>query len=197
MMRRRSVVVAAIATGLVLVAPAAGAFADYPPPVATKGQGTVEPSRVGIGECTTFSGGGFQDNAHLAMTDNSAQLAPTSADGNGDFQSRVCFNSDAQPGRHVLEASGTGANSGRRTVDATVIVQGASESRSGSSSSGGRVAHPGVASHGSESGGLPFTGFDVLLMISAGLFVAVVGSMLLMVSELRYRRRRRRRASAA
>jgi len=201
-MPARSLVVAVTAAGLALVAPAANAFADYPPPVDSHGEGTADPSRVGIGDCTTFAGGGFGAGAELAITDQGAEVSTIHADRNGDFSTRVCFNSGAHPGRHVLEASGTGASGEHRTVDASVVVQGGSESSNGqhagsAGQSGSSQSAPGQMRKASSSHllGLPLTPFNTLVVIVAGLLVLAVGSMALLVGEVRYRRLRRRRAS--
>src|SRR5438445_11578975 len=105
-MRSLSRVLAVIAAGCSLLLPAADALAKtYPPPV-SRGEGTADPSRVGVGECTTFSGGGFRPLSDVTVSDDGRFVRTVSADVQGNFAAQVCFNGDAKPGKHTLEGDG-------------------------------------------------------------------------------------------
>lgn len=118
----------AMVAGLVsfgLVAPAMAA-GPYPPP--PKGTGRVDPSRIAVGECATFSGDGFKPRTAVAVSDNGAARGTTTTTDQGTFSMRLCYTSDAQKGRHDLAGSGTGANDSPLTVYAVLTVTGVRQS---------------------------------------------------------------------
>lgn len=187
-MKPRRLVAAVVAgTAMATAAPVAIA-GTYPPPVSAA-QGTAVPSRIEVGGSTTFAGGGFRADTRLDIADNAAPVRTIRADGAGEFSTKIYFNGDAKPGRHVLSAKGTGAHGEQRTVTATVEVLGERVSQ-GDIGSGGRLS---AGATGSNGGRLAFTGLDVVGIVVAGLLLVVVGSLVLMASERRYRRRMRAR----
>ena len=160
---------------VLLTAPIAAA-ASYPPP--SDNNGTVTPSRIQAGECAVFSGGGFEPLSAVAVTDNNESRGTAQTDEQGSFAKELCYDVTTPAGQHHLKGTGDKAgNGGRRTVTAELFVEGVSQSSSpGNHGSGKNVAFTGA------------TGLGAALL--ALLFVGV-GSLTLVVTELRHRRRRR------
>jgi hypothetical protein len=201
-----------LSLGLAAPALAAG---PYPPP--PKGTGRVDPSRIKVGECATFSGDGFQGTTPVTISDNGVVRGSTTTTGSGTFSYTLCYTSDAQKGRHDLAGSGTGADRNPLTVYAVLIVQGTQQSagnpttRSGGSASattgdaGGSTTDPTVVSGttgaiqapvaGGTSGGTAVpvgaenSGTRLILLALTGLGFAVLASLLLLLLARRRRRR--------
>jgi hypothetical protein len=123
----RVVVSAAVMGVVVLLGPVVHAAGPYPPPPASGGQGQVDDSRVEAGECVIFSGDGFKPGTTVTIRDNGKVVgtAPVAAD--GTFSKRICFDTDAKPGRHTLTATGVATDGRPLTVSAVVFVTGVSQ----------------------------------------------------------------------
>ena len=203
-MKRHLAVVASLVLSAVAAFPTvAAAKGTYPPPV-SQGQGTADPSRVGIGECTTFSGGGFRPASSVSVSDDGSYVRTVKAALDGTFSAQVCFNSEAKPGRHTLEGRGVTPEGGTRIVTAVVYVLGQSVSHGGGGGNGGGQGNGGgngngngngaansanatsTARHGSLRGSLVLDAVAVL-----GIVVVGGGSMVLLGLERRARVRRR------
>jgi hypothetical protein len=181
--RRSTVIRAALCLLVVLLgfgstAPA-GAATVYPLP--TRGQGTVSSTSVHAGDCVIFSGSGFAPNTPLTLTDNGKVVGHTRSDGIGDFSAKVCFPTTARLGKHTLEAAGRGANGAARVVFASVTVLGVV------------VTRPGTVGPG---GTLPFTGSDILSLLGLGLFLVLLGAVLVWRNNRAGERRRAARLTA-
>jgi len=175
----RLVATIVVATAMATAWAPAATAGTYPPPVSAA-TGTAAPSRIEVGGSTTFAGGGFRAGTALDVADGASPARTIRAGGAGEFSTKMYFNGDVRPGRHLLSARGTGAHGESRTVTATVEVVGQRVSQ-GAISTGSRLA---------------FTGLDVIGIVVVALVLVVVGSFVLMESERRYRRRlRRARAS--
>jgi len=149
--KRHLAVVASLVLAAVAAFPTvAAAKGTYPPPV-SQGQGTADPSRVGIGECTTFSGGGFRPASSVTVTDDGTYVRTVKAQLDGTFSAQVCFNSEAKPGRHTLEGRGVTPQGGTRIVTAVVYVLGQSVSHGGGGVNGN--GNGGGNGNGSSTGG--------------------------------------------
>ena len=175
--RRRTAAAAALLA--VLLAGSAASAAPYPPPAT--GQGKASPSRVKQGHCTSFSGDGFATPATIEIYDDSTHYGTTTSDDKGGFSSRVCFDTDARVGDHVLAARGPNAQTvptdpADREVTANVTVVGVEQSSNGVDSSNAASTTP-LAS--------PFS------LAVLGLLLLPLLSGLLLVLERRHRRRRR------
>ncbi|HET6908577.1 MAG TPA: hypothetical protein VFH54_04495 [Mycobacteriales bacterium] len=156
----------------------------HPPPLDSR-QGTVDPSRVDVGGSTTFAAGGFTAGAALEIADDGARLRSINADAAGNFSTTVFFNGAARPGIHVLSATGVGAHHEKRTVTAVVEVLGEQvSSRS--------VAADRPFADSRSSSRLMFTGLDAVALVAAVVVLLVVGSLVVLETERRYRRRMRR-----
>ena len=219
--------VAVIASASALLLPATAAFArTYPPPV-SRGEGTADPSRVGVGECTTFSGGGFRPLSNVDVSDDGHFVRTVTSDASGNFAAQVCFNSDAKPGKHTLEGDGVELDGTARVVTAVVYVLGQSVSHVGGNGNGngggngngngngggngggtgnGGSGNTGGTGNGAGNGtghGVPTTNtsfYRTALAADAGLVVAVVAvgiGSALLMRAERRHRRRRREALAS
>lgn len=168
--------------------------ADYPPP--SDDQGTVTPSRIHAGECAVFSGGKFVPGSDVAVTDDKEPRGSATADGDGRFEKQLCYDADTPPGKHVLKGTGDAAGSnGRRTVTATLTIEGVSQSQAAAAQEPPRSLPRADDTEGFGGGtlgrgSLAYTGFPALASAFAGLLLVGVGSLLLVVGERRHRRRR-------
>ena len=181
----------AIGAGLALAllsGPAALA-ADYPPP--SDAQGTVTPSRIHAGECAVFSGGAFEPGTEVAVTDGKESRGSATADGDGTFDKELCYDASTPPGKHVLKGTGDAARSnGKRTVTATLTIEGVSQSKPAKGSAG--KSH-GQALPQDDSQLAGYTGDTGALALAAavgGVLLLGSGSLYLVVGERRHRRRR-------
>lgn len=189
-MRSRRVIHGLLVVLALVLGPAALAAGPYPPPAA--GSGTMDPGRIGQGECATFAGDGFAPGETVTITDNGRPVGTTTADDRGRFSYRYCASSATRPGRHVLEA--TGATSGR-SVSAVVIVTGVEQSAPRPVSGPALAGDGGGGGQGSAGGPLAFTGFPALALVLGGTLLVTLGSAVLLLVERRDRRRRRRTAT--
>ena len=174
----RRLLLAALTT-LAVVSATAAAAAPYPPP--SNGEGKASPSRVKQGNCTTFSGDGFQAGTDITITDDDRKVGMTRTDDKGRFSSRICFATDAKVGQHVLRGTGlSAATSGPEyhRVTAVVTVTGVEER-------GGGSPQTTPAAGVSDLVTSPF-GLALLLLLAVPL---ISGPLLLM--ERRHRARRR------
>jgi len=203
----------AMVAGLLTLGLAAPALAAGPYPPPPKGTGRVDPSRIAVGQCATFSGDGFQPATPVAVTDNGVTRGSVLASAQGTFSMQLCYPSDAQKGRHDLAGSGTGAGGSQLTVYAVLTVTGVRQSASNSStqsggapsaSDGGTTGGPEVVSGttgaiqespevGAGSPVVPATsansGTRLIMLALTGLGFAFFASLLLLLIARRRRRR--------
>lgn len=211
--RTALLVLLAAAAGLAGPASAAG---PYPPPSSVTAQ--ADPDRVAPGECTTFSGTGFNRLSQLALDDDGASRGTTTTDLDGSFSTQICFSSDAKRGKHVLGATGP-TSAGTQTASAVVRVVGVSQSATQGSSTGqaGTGSAPGASGPGTTAAGrdlpsLPRTdgslggsrralagdassssfldGLSALLLSLVSALGLALLALLLLIAERRHRRRR-------
>lgn len=132
---------AATLSVIVLTAsPAAAQTCTYPPKPST-GEGTVDRTRVAVGDCVKFEGDGFLKNSSVNISDNGAPQPAVKATGTGSFKTKVCFNSSASIGDHVLEGRGLTEGDDQcatreRIVTARVTVTGVQERSTGQAANG-------------------------------------------------------------
>lgn len=100
---------------------ATAATAQYPP---TVGNGAVNRSTVKQCQCVQFSGDGFEPGSQVTITDNGVVVARVTADSQGRFRHRVCFDERSAQGEHELRGSGTNPSGGAHVVRAVVTVRG-------------------------------------------------------------------------
>lgn len=183
----------AVATALALTSGTAAVAAPYPPP--SDGQGTVDPSRIKAGQCTTFSGNGFLPETTISYSDNGAARDTSSAGLDGSFSHKMCFPDSTKPGKHVLRATGTGSDASPRTVSGDLTVQGVSQTHgSNSNSSGSGKAQTSLPAADAGSTSTRNAAFSGTPLLTGGLLVLIlVGGLAwtLVVSEVRHRRQRR------
>ena len=198
----------------ILAAPLAFA-GDYPP--VSDAAGNVSPSRITAGQCAVFSGDGFNPGVTIAVTDNGQSRGTSTADSTGVFHKKLCYGAQTPAGKHVLKGTGDapdrpattsaarawGSSLLRapaaeatvlRTVTATLVIEGISQSTPGKEHNpGGVTSLPRTDDGASTGSGLAFTGFPLLLSALAGVLLVGVGSVLLIGAEARHRRRHPRR----
>jgi hypothetical protein len=152
----------------------------YPAP--TVGAGAVDKSVARPGDCVVFSGGGYKPGVVLSVTDNAHKVHTVKTNSKGRFSVRVCFDTNAKLGKHVLCAKGMGANGASRVVCATVLLLGKVITRPRGF---GGLPHTGPST-------LPFTGAKGLLTLG------FLGALLLAAGIwfVRHGRRRSRRRVA-
>lgn len=179
----------AVVTALALTSGTAALAAPYPPP--SDGQGTVDPSRIKAGECTTFSGNGFLPETTISYSDNDAPRDTSRAGLDGTFSHKMCFSNSTKPGKHVLRATGTGNDTNPRTVSAVLTVQGVSQSHGNNNNGNAQRSLPAADSGSTNARNAAFTGTP--LLTGSLLVVILVGGLawMLVVSEVRHRRQRR------
>ncbi|MCU1599858.1 MAG: hypothetical protein JWO22_567, partial [Frankiales bacterium] len=172
------------------------------------------PSRIKAGECAVFSGTGFRPGVTIAVKDNGNSRGSSTTDSKGAFHKQLCYDARTQAGKHVLKGTGEASDTtapaasasflrvpgaqaaGLRTVTATLIVEGVSQTSPGRTGSpGGVTSLPRTDdSTGAATGsGLAFTGFPLLAAALAGVLLVGIGSVLLIGVEARHRRRHRSR----
>jgi hypothetical protein len=145
-----------------------------PPSSVPASTGTLVLSTNGHGQVPTFTpgaliqleGGGFADEASVtvAVYSRPTSLAQTVADGSGRVDVEVRLPRDLSPGRHTLVALGVGPEGQGVALTAPI-----------------RVANANAAAQ------LAYTGFDVLTYLAAGIFMVVLGLVLLRTGVMRRR----------
>src|SRR5688500_9406249 len=94
----RSVLARAVAATLGAIvftaSPSAAQTCTYPPKPST-GEGSVDKTRVAVGDCVKFSGDGFLKNSSVSISDNGSPQPAAKATGAGDFKTKVCFNTSS------------------------------------------------------------------------------------------------------
>ena len=123
MRRALGPVLAALVTGLLLLAPSATAVTGSGSAAASIARaGAVTASRAEVGSCVTLIGGGFAHGRPVSVHDGRQLVRTVKSGDNGAIAAGVCFNGAAKPGLHTLTAS-----AGGRTVASDVYVVGGSE----------------------------------------------------------------------
>lgn len=143
----RKVWVALWACGCAVLPMGTAVAGPYPPPSSVSVQ--VNPDRVAPGECTSFSGQGFQPLATVTITESAGpndpapRRDPAQADLQGDFRTDVCFAQSASRGKHVLTATGSTVE-GTQSASATVRVVGVAQSARGGSAAASTAGSDGT-----------------------------------------------------
>ncbi len=151
------------------------ASAQYPP---TVGNGRVSRSQIAQCQCTQFHGDGFAPGTDVTVTDNGELVAVVTANDEGNFTVKVCYDGSDTEGDHLLEARGTNPSGGEHLDRATVNL-------SGSACKAGAKGGEDV-----QDGGLARTGAVLIVPgLLLGFALVASGSLFVFLS-------RRRRAAA-
>lgn len=118
---RRTGLLAALASTVVVLLAAPGRGQEYPPSSETL---AVSTSVAVPGEPVTISGSGYEPGTTVTVTFESTPrvVGVLQADASGRFTTQVVIPVDATPGMHTIKATGMGADGNPRVVSAAIRV---------------------------------------------------------------------------